>query len=161
MYFYLLRRALPDVQFDWTVIETEEMAQAHLAFEEPHLRWRSLLPETPGADKAFDLCLVSSSLLYVPEPYNRLEKLINLGRFILVTRTAFIEGPEDKIAVQRIPPEMFTGSYPAWFFSESKFLNFLQKKARINLVWDVPQDIFQFEGKRIVCKGYLIENNDA
>jgi putative methyltransferase (TIGR04325 family) len=158
LYFHLLRRALPQLEIDWTVIETEELARGHQGLEEPHLRWQGCLPTTSGSSPGpFDLCLASGALPYVPQPYDVLQSLTQLGRFVVVTRTGFIDGPEDKIAVQRIPPEIFTGSYPAWFFSMEKFLAFAQKMGRLRLAWNVPQDTFFFEGKKIVFKGYLLE----
>ncbi len=158
IYFYIIRRALPHLELDWTVVETKEMVQALQGFEEPHLRWRTSLPEaSPSGDKPFDLSLASSSLPYVPEPYDVLQKLIALGRFVITNRMAFIDGAEDKIAVQRVPPEIFTGSYPAWFFSREKFLAFMQRFSQVTLRWRVPQDAFNFEGKRIVFEGYMFE----
>jgi len=157
-YFYVMRRALAHMEIDWTIVETEEMADAFRRFEEPHLRWRTSLPEASvSGNKPFDLCLASSSLPYVPMPYDILQKLIALGRFVITNRMAFIDGPEDKIAVQRVPPEIFTGSYPAWFFSREKLLAFMQKYSHLTLRWKVPQDAFNFEGKRIVFEGYMFE----
>ena len=159
LYFYLLRRALPHVEIDWTVIETEEMAQAHQPFEESHIRWQTSLPVgSASGNKPFDLCLASSSILYIPQPYDILKKLLNLGRFVIVTRTGFIDEAEDNIAVQRVPPEIFTGSYPAWFFSREKFLAFAQKSGQLQMGWTVPQDVFDFEGKKIIFQGYLFES---
>ena len=157
-YYYLLRRALPHLKIEWTVVETEEMVQSQQPFVESGLQWRSSLPEPSEAgDKIFDLCWASSSLPYVPEPYLILKKLVQLGRFVAVTRTMFIDDSVDKIAVQRIPPEIFTGSYPAWFFSREKFIASAQKLGRLKINWDVPQDTFLFEGKKIIAAGYLIE----
>lgn len=158
IYFYLLRRALPGVEIDWTVIETEEMAQAFRPFEEEHLRWQTTFPAAPDSgSKDFDLCLASGSLPYIPKPYKILEKLAQLGRYVVATRMGFIDGAEDKVAVQRVPPEIFTGSYPAWFFSRDKFISAAQRLGRLKLRWDVPQDVFIFEGKKIVFTGYLLE----
>jgi len=158
IYFYILRRALPHLEIDWTIIETKEMVHALQGFAEPHLRWQTSLPAVSASEsKPFDLCLASSSLPYVPAPYEILQKLIALGRFVITNRMAFIDGPEDKIAVQRVPPEIFTGSYPAWFFSKEKFLAFMQKFSQLKLRWKVPQDAFNFEGKRIVFEGYMFE----
>ena len=158
LYYYLLRRALPEVKIDWTVIETAEMAEAFQPYQETHLRWYTSLPAALNSgEKAFDLCLASSSLPYVPHPYEILDKLAQLGRYVVATRMGFIGGAVDKVAVQRVPPEIFTGSYPAWFFSRERFVAAAQKLGKLKLRWDVPQDVFMFEGKKIIFSGYLLE----
>jgi putative methyltransferase (TIGR04325 family) len=159
IYFYLLRRALPDVEIDWTVIETEEMVKPLQAFAEPHLRWQSQLPPAlETGDKPFTLCLASGALLYVPEPYQVVERFAQLGYYFLITRTPFLDEAADKIAVQRVPPEVYAGSYPGWLFSQMGFLAAMKERGELRLRWDVPQDSIEYEGRKMAYRGYLWES---
>lgn len=67
--------------------------------------------------------LLSSVLPYLENPYAFLEKEV-LGHFkyVIIDRTGFVTGDQDRLTVQRVPPSIYEASYPAWFFSETKML---------------------------------------
>jgi putative methyltransferase (TIGR04325 family) len=42
--------------------------------------------------------------------------------YIIVDRTAFLSDHRDRLTIQHVPACIYPASYPAWFFSESRFL---------------------------------------
>jgi putative methyltransferase (TIGR04325 family) len=69
--------------------------------------------------------ILSSVIQYLEHPYELLEEIFSFGfEVIIIDRTPFLEGGEDMITVQKVPPEIYEASYPARFFSEEKFLRF-------------------------------------
>ena len=49
-----------------------------------------------------------------------------------------IDGEKDIITIQKVPPAIYEASYPAWFFNEKKFLEFLGRK--YDVVAEFPDD---------------------
>jgi putative methyltransferase (TIGR04325 family) len=120
-FFYLLRRALPHIQFDWQVIETPAMCAALQPWTEEHIRWQSALPPPPSSGpKPFDLCVASSCLMYLDQPYEILAKLGLLGRFLFVNRIPILPIPEDRIVIQRVLPEVHETSHPSMVFRDGQ-----------------------------------------
>jgi putative methyltransferase (TIGR04325 family) len=69
--------------------------------------------------------ILSSVLQYLEHPFDLLKEIFSFGfEVIIIDRTPFLEGGEDMITVQKVPPEIYEASYPARFFSEEKFLRF-------------------------------------
>lgn len=84
-----------------------------------------------------NLVLVSSVLNYVQDPYALLTELFNLKiRHIILERVPFIAGSTDRLTVQRVPPKIYKASYPAWFFSETRFLDFIKTQYDIHELYD-------------------------
>jgi putative methyltransferase (TIGR04325 family) len=157
--FYLLRRVFPHVRFDWLVVETPPMCAALQSFTEEHLRWQTELPEpASSADKSFDLCIASSCLMYMDEPYDLLPKLARLGRYFFVNRIPILPIPEDRIAIQHVPPIVHETSHPFWLFSEGKMLRDISKIGKMRFSWDDPLSEKKLGEEPVRFKGYLIEN---
>lgn len=65
-------------------------------------------------------------LQYLPTPFAVLESILSLrAASIVFDRLAVFDQPEDRLTVQRVPKEIYSASYPAWFFSENRFLKFM------------------------------------
>ncbi len=63
------------------------------------------------------------------KPYEFLETLIDYNfPYILIDRIALIEGNDDRLTIQKVPPEIYNSSYPSWFFNENKFLSYFKSK---------------------------------
>ena len=72
------------------------------------------------------LILFSSSLQYIPDPYKVIEELFKYEiPYFLLDRTAFVEQQTDRLTIQKVPPAYYDASYPCWFLSRPKFLNFM------------------------------------
>ena len=74
-------------------------------------------------DKKIDLVVLSGSVRYLEKPHDFLEQLGAYNfQFLLFDRTAFHNGEEDRLTLQKVPPEIYPASYPSWFFNEKNFL---------------------------------------
>jgi len=68
--------------------------------------------------------LLSASLEYLERPYDLISAIIEHGPdYIIFDRTPIIAGDRDRLTAQFVPPQIYQASYPAWFFSQEKFLN--------------------------------------
>jgi len=111
--------------FHWSVIEQKnfvECGKQH--FEDAHLRFYYSLDECLAEHKPH-VALFSGVIQYLQNPYELLLKIKQKKfRYIIFDRTTFLEHGTDRITVQKVPPEIYPASYPAWFFNKNKFLDF-------------------------------------
>lgn len=76
-----------------------------------------------------DCILLSSVLPYIKNPYELLSTLIEKQfDFIIIDKMPFIAGASDRITIQKTPASIYEATYPAWFFSESKFSEFINQR---------------------------------
>lgn len=113
--------------FDWTIIEQEAfVALGNAGFATEKLHFSADLDKTLEEEK-FDLALFGCVLPYLKEPYHILDRVLKAKpRYILIDKHPIIHKEKDRLTIQRIPPEIYPASYPAWFFAENKFLQFMK-----------------------------------
>ncbi len=108
-----------------------------------------------------DLLILSSVLCYMEKPYDWIDKFCSWNvSYILIDRTAFIEG-EERITVQQVPSEIYKASYPAWFLNERKLLEALLPHYR--LIRELPDTIDGenvIEGMRCYRKGFFLQKRE-
>jgi putative methyltransferase (TIGR04325 family) len=76
-----------------------------------------------------NVILLSSVVQYLENPYIFLSKLLDFNfKYIIFDRTAFVLEGGDLLTVQKVPPEIYLASYPAWFLNQNKFLDIFLKK---------------------------------
>lgn len=81
--------------------------------------------------------LFSSVLQYLEKPYSLLEKCKVMGfEFILLDRTPFVPCGGDRLAVQKVPPAIYSGSYPCWFFDKGRLHEFFGREYRVVAEFD-------------------------
>ena len=95
------------------------------------------------------------------KPYDWIDKFCSWNvSYILIDRTAFIEG-EERITVQQVPSEIYKASYPAWFLNERKLLEALLPHYR--LIRELPDTIDGenvIEGMRCYRKGFFLQKRE-
>jgi len=151
-YYYLMHRYLDDLS--WAVLETPEMAKACGAFANSQLSFHSSTDTLSGE---YDVVIMSSVLNFVEEPLATFRKLAERAPFCLINRLPLIPSDEDRLTIQRVPPSIYTASYPFWFFSEKLFLRTVEATHRILMRWDVPQDKYFLDGKAVLNCGVLLK----
>lgn len=103
-----------------------------------------------------DLVLLSSVLQYLDEPYIYLQDILKYNfPYIIVDRTPFFDFP-DRITIQKVPPEIYDASYPAWFFNRDKFIDFISSKYNILAEWDSFEE-WQLSDTIVRNKGMLLQ----
>jgi putative methyltransferase (TIGR04325 family) len=69
-----------------------------------------------------NVVLLGAALQYLPEPYTILQELSKTSAQVMILdRTPFSDIGEDTVTIQRVPPAIYTGSYPCWVFSRPAF----------------------------------------
>jgi putative methyltransferase (TIGR04325 family) len=149
-------------RLEWLVVEQA----AHIAcgrknFESDQLRFYNTMEECLAAHRPNAL-LLSSVLQYLPDPYEVLQKLLSHRIcHVIIDRTAFLASDRERLTVQRVPDSIYPASYPAWFFSETKFTTVIES-AGYNLAADFPgADDISPEGEKAYFKGFIYERRGA
>ncbi|UJS18593.1 MAG: methyltransferase, TIGR04325 family [Candidatus Jettenia sp.] len=121
----------------WSIVEQSKFVTCGKEmFEGEQLRFFYDL-ESCQAQVRANVILLSAVLQYVENPYSFLEKIINMDfKYILFDRTPFLEKGKDRITIQKVPPCIYTASYPAWFFSKEKFLDLFSERYKLIAEFD-------------------------
>ncbi len=108
-----------------------------------------------------DVLLLSSVLAYIPEPFILLNQLLQHPfKHILLYRIALVDQEKDRLTLQKVPPDYYEASYPAWFLSETKLLSQFQEK--FTLIEEFKGDIeteIDLQGQRAYWKGFVFKRN--
>ena len=96
-----------------------------------------------------NIALLSCVLQYLENPYKVLSEILALNlEVIVVDILSVIEGDCDRISVEHVPPAIYEASYPAWFFSKSKFIQFVQSKG-----YEVLEEFAAYVGESLFIDG--------
>jgi putative methyltransferase (TIGR04325 family) len=69
-----------------------------------------------------DVLLISTTLQFLPNPHSFLDEIVTRGfPFLLLHNVPLHDDEADYLMVEHVPPDIYTASYPAWFFNRSKF----------------------------------------
>jgi len=85
--------------------------------------------EVGTLSRRYDLVFASSSLHYTRDCYGLLDRLCaSAARWLMVTRTPFVETHDDFVVVQR--PHMFgyMTEYPGWFLNRKRVIEFVTQR---------------------------------
>lgn len=158
--FFQNRKLLSHLELLWSVVEQKPFAEEGAKrFSDRTLRFFDSIEE--AASLSPNLALFGSSLPYVPKPYEILAKITSLPvRYLVVDRTPFIKDGDDRLTVQTVPAKFGGGSYPAWFFSEKKFLNFFSPAYELVAEFKALEGTVAFDGIVATYKGFLFKKND-
>lgn len=124
-------------ELSWNIVEQEHFVKCGKEnFEEKGLKFYYTIDDCLKNNSS-DTILFSSVLQYLSEPYKVLDEIIaKKFKYIIVDITGFISGNKDRITIQKVPPQIYKASYPAWFFGKDKFINYLS--CNYKLVADFP-----------------------
>lgn len=108
----------------WSIVEQEGfVSRGRELFQDQRLRFFYALEEAVKSDPKINVCVISSTLPYLPDPYSFIAQLLKFNfEYIIVDRTYFIDGEKDRLVVQHVPEFIYKAHYPAWFFSEKRLL---------------------------------------
>jgi putative methyltransferase (TIGR04325 family) len=122
-YFQIKEFLTPEVCASWNVVEQEHYVTCGKAhFEDDVLKFYNSIADCLK-DKDIDMVLLSSVVQYLEKPHQFLEELASHQfQFLLFDRTGFYHGIRDRLTLQIVPPQIYSASYPSWFFNQSRFL---------------------------------------
>jgi putative methyltransferase (TIGR04325 family) len=154
-HYWRLRPWLVD-PLRWTVVETKPMVRAggeHFANEE--LRFSADLGHVKS--EPYFVVLACGVLQCMPDPYRTFDELSALGStYLIVDRLPILPSSQDRLTVNHVDPRLLDVSFPAWFFSESKWLRRVADGWQTVLTWDVPEDALLLDGQNVAYKGFLL-----
>jgi putative methyltransferase (TIGR04325 family) len=112
----------------WNIVEQQNFVEiGKKYFQDDRLRF---YPDIHSCvkDNQLNVVLLSSVLPYLKSPFEMLSAILDLKvDWLVMDKMPFISGTRDRITVQKVPPYIYEASYPAWFFSETKFMSFVSK----------------------------------
>lgn len=103
----------------WTVVEQPHFASiGNNRFADGSLDFSASLDDISIVP---DLVLASGVLMYLPDPYETLDRLLNLGaEMFVIDRTATVPTADDSFTVEHVRSGNYEASYPCRFLSHSK-----------------------------------------
>jgi len=147
------------IKINWNIIEQECFVKCGKeSFTDNELKFYFNMDEVINGKSKIDVCLFSSVLPYLKEPYAVFEiiKRYNI-KYVIIDRTFFLEDEiEDILTIQNVPPEIYNASYPAWFLSLDKFISYINKYYDIVLKWQAL-DQHQLNNHKTIGLGFLLE----
>ncbi len=156
--YFQFRRFLTKVNpLRWAVVEQPHFVQCgQEEFADDVLSFHHQIDDALGIQRR-DILFASSVLQYLPDPHSF---VANLARFdfeyILLDRTAFHEGREDRLTLQHNPTAIYRASYPAWFFAEARFLANFPPSYELVFAFD-GRDQVHLAGGRPYYRGFLFK----
>lgn len=138
----------------WNIVEQPAITAIGMKdFSGPQLRFFESIEDCKAATE-LHLAVLGCVLPYLEHPYEWLEKIYRSGiPYVLVDKHPVINGTGDRLTVQKVNPAIYAASYPAWFFSESRFLHFMKERYEVVATYICP-DICNVDS---VFKGYLFK----
>ena len=153
-----VKKQLNMINWDWTVFESDKVAQAYCQFEEESgIKWQS--SDTQIA-KESEIALFSCTLQYLELPFEMLKKYTLRHEYIIIMRVPLINEDSHVITRQTFPDggdyQNEESSWPAWFFSRKKFHAEINKIGDVVYQWKTLTEVLMFEGSNVVMEGMLI-----
>jgi putative methyltransferase (TIGR04325 family) len=152
-------------EVNWNIVEQEKfIIEGKKNFESSKLRFYRSVEDCLEENKP-DVVLLSGVLQYLEKPYEFLRNLEQFDfEYIFIARTAFFDEFDDILTIQKVPPAIYDASYPAWFFSEEKFLNYIkERKYEIMLEFDDSMGLsIVLENRiKVFWSGYILKNRNG
>ncbi len=113
----------------WNIVEQPNFVKCgRNFFSDSQLNFYNSIEECLITEKS-SVIIFSSVIEYLEEPYDIIKTAIEHGfEYIIFDRTTFVQEGEDVVALQKVPPQVYTASYPCWFFDKDKLVKFLSPK---------------------------------
>lgn len=141
----------------WLIIEQDSFVEwGRKNIQDDNLKFFNNLKDCFKKEIA-DVVLISGVLQYLEKPYQILSEILAHDiSYIIIDRHPLISlTKEDRLTVQRVRPSIYKASYPAWFFSEEKFMAFIKPHLTIFASYDCP---FRSPIKA-KFRGFILEKN--
>jgi putative methyltransferase (TIGR04325 family) len=154
-YFQLKQFFPPLKRLEWSVVEQAAfVACGRQHFEDGHLRFFGDLDECLAVRRP-QVCLLSGVLPYVPDPFKLVADLVARGfDMVIIDRTPFRDVPTDRLVVQRVQPEIYPASYPAWLLSRTRLLSAMQPRFELLAEFDSLR-AEMFDRAQLRCLGFI------
>lgn len=124
--YFQIRNYLYHTAIDWNVVEQDIFVETgKQCIKADELSFHTSIDNIQCNN--IQLILFSSSLPYIEKPYEILQKAIDYKiKYIFIDRhSVILNGDEDILTIQIVPPCIYETIYPCWFFGEKKMHAFM------------------------------------
>lgn len=122
------------IKISWKILEQEALVK--IGREEFSNIELGFINELGELKEVPQLVIFGSSICYLPDPYEVMKQIFNLGpEFIVLDRTPFVSGSDDLFAVQFVPPSIYKAALPIVSLSEEKFSIFMKTEYDFMANW--------------------------
>lgn len=145
----------------WDVVEQRGFVAAGRAqLADTGLRFFETV-EAAEAAGAHDVLMASTSLQYLAEPHETVDRwMAREFAWLLFNNLPLHADAPDRIAVQRVPAEIYPGSYPVWFFNRERFL--ARFEGRYDMVLEFPGEaVWRVGARRYPSTGLLLRRSET
>ena len=153
-------QALPKVR--WNIVEQNHFIDAGKKyFEDDAIKFFYDI-ESCVKQSSPNTILFSSVIQYLEKPYSLLERVKAMNfEFILFDRTSFVLDGKDRLTVQTVPLEIYSASYPCWFFNKKKFHAFFEEDYELIADFDALAGIMKITGNQYCYdKGIILKRRE-
>lgn len=136
----------------WSIVEQPLFVECgRQNFEDDVLKFYDNLDDC-FSKSAPNVVLFSCVLQYLQDPYMALQSTFNLRpEYIIVNNIPFLETGQ-RLTLQRVPPEIYSASYPCWLLNRDEFKSFFQPSYEViseytsDLSIKVDNKVIPYEG---------------
>jgi len=113
----------------WNIVEQSNfVACGKENFSDQHLSFFNSIKECLSNEQP-SVIVFSSAIQYLEKPYEILKEVFDIGfEYIIFDRTTFTKDGDDRVTLQKVPPQVYDASYPCWFLSKDKMVGFFTPK---------------------------------
>jgi putative methyltransferase (TIGR04325 family) len=142
----------------WSVVEQANFVEAGKKYiEDDVLRFYPSI-ELCYEENSPNVILLSSVLQYLEKPYDLFERLSrSSANLMIIDRTPFKAGNDDRIFIQKVPKNIYDASYPMWVLSKSNFMSMANKHWRLISETISPEGEFKINGIKFSFQGMIFE----
>ena len=159
-YFFLLQKHLPNIKFEWLILETPALCQL-VETKQIVTQGVSWTDTLNNSVQTFDIVLLSSVIQYVEKPFELIETAMQKAPLLIFNRLPLSKNPHNSVCIQRPGLLETKGSYPVHMLSEKLFLSYLSARGHIMSRWLVPEDIAVVRFRKIMNQGLTFRPNTS
>jgi putative methyltransferase (TIGR04325 family) len=128
-YCTLKRFLMHLMELQWNIVEQSHFVEfGKENFEDNILKFYHSFQECVKKTRP-DVILCSTVIQYLENPYAFLTEVLEAKiKYVIIDRTPFLKNGNDRLTVQKVPPNIYNASYPAWFFNRDNFCAFFKVK---------------------------------
>jgi putative methyltransferase (TIGR04325 family) len=159
-YFFLLQQNLPNLKFEWLILETPALCELAKTKQiaTPDVSWTDSLIDSSGT---FDIVLLSSVIQYVEKPFALIEMAMQKAPLLIFNRLPLSTNAHNLVCIQRPGLLETKGSYPVHILSEKLFFSYLSARGRIMSRWLVPEDVAVVRFRKVMNQGLTFRPNTS
>jgi putative methyltransferase (TIGR04325 family) len=160
--FFQNREFIKNLDVLWSIVEQKNFVAAGTEFiKDDRLRFFESICEC-CAETQPNVALISCALQYLADPYDVIRQIESTRADIMIlNRTPFFDGQNDRICVQNVPSSIYKASYPVWIFSKQGFLSKLKDWSLV-ATFECDEGVFLLDDfKCVQFLGIILERKNA